>query len=69
MFPVQTLNFARPCPVDLGTPGAAHDAGLPVPAVRALYACKREADRVGVPFGHFFDPVGDPVGNATKHGR
>ena len=38
--------------------------GLPVPAVKGRYIMrdtKREADRVGVPFGHIFDPVGDPV--------
>ena len=38
--------------------------GLPVPDVKGRYILldtKREADRVGVPFGHIFDPVGDPV--------
>ena len=37
---------------------------LPVPAVKGRYILrdtKREADRIGVPFGHIFDPVGDPV--------
>lgn len=37
---------------------------LPVPAVKGRYIMrdtKREADRIGMPFGHVFDPVGDPV--------
>jgi 2-hydroxychromene-2-carboxylate isomerase len=37
---------------------------LPVPPIKGRYIIrdtKREADRIGVPFGHVFDPVGDPV--------
>ena len=38
--------------------------GLPVPAAKRMYILldtKREADRVGVPFGNVSDPVGRPV--------
>lgn len=38
--------------------------GLPVPWVKRLYILrdtKREAQRLGVPFGHVVDPVGRPV--------
>lgn len=37
---------------------------LPVPRRKGIYIMrdtKREADRIGVPFGKIFDPVGDPV--------
>jgi 2-hydroxychromene-2-carboxylate isomerase len=38
--------------------------GLPVPRRKGMYIVrdtKREADRIGVPFGKIFDPVGAPV--------
>ncbi len=38
--------------------------GLPVPTRKGLYILpdtKREADRIGVPFGNICDPVGEPV--------
>jgi 2-hydroxychromene-2-carboxylate isomerase len=38
--------------------------GLPVPPRKGRYIiqdAKREADRIGVPFGNVFDPVGKPV--------
>jgi len=41
--------------------------GLPVPLAKRLYILrdtKREADRVGVPFGWISDPVGAPVERA-----
>lgn len=40
--------------------------GLPVPFVKRKYIlldCKREADRLGLPFGNVADPVGEPVEN------
>ena len=46
--------------------------GLPVPLVKRLYILrdvKREAERLGLPFGHISDPVGRPVerGMAVLH--
>lgn len=41
--------------------------GLPVPLNKQLYIIrdtKREADRLGIPFGDMFDPVGKPVEQA-----
>jgi 2-hydroxychromene-2-carboxylate isomerase len=41
--------------------------GLPVPLAKRLYIlrdAKREADRLGVPFGHVCDPVGAPIERA-----
>jgi len=41
--------------------------GLPVPLAKRLYILrdtKREADRLGVPFGHVCDPVGRPIERA-----
>ena len=38
--------------------------GLPVPRAKRLYIvrdCKREAERLGLPFGKICDPVGTPV--------
>ena len=62
----ETLELPDHYPVDLVVrpvlPMVMRD--LPVPAVKGRYIMrdtKREADRVGVPFGHIFDPVGDPV--------
>ena len=62
----ETLELPDHYPVDLVVrpvlPMVMRD--LPVPAVKGRYIMrdtKREADRVGVPFGHVFDPVGDPV--------
>ena len=62
----ETLDLPGHYPVDLVVrpvlPMVMRD--LPVPAVKGRYIMrdtKREADRVGVPFGHIFDPVGDPV--------
>jgi 2-hydroxychromene-2-carboxylate isomerase len=53
--------------------------GLPVPARKRMYILmdtKREADRVGTPFGNMSDPVGRPVERgfslypfAREHGR
>lgn len=47
--------------------------GLPVPAAKRNYIlrdCKREAERLGLPFGRVADPVGRPVerGLAILHG-
>lgn len=47
--------------------------GLPVPAAKRNYIlrdCKREAERLGLPFGRVADPVGRPVerGLAVLHG-
>jgi len=39
--------------------------GLPVPQAKRLYIAhdaKREADRLGIPFGHVCDPLGDGIG-------
>lgn len=62
----ETLDLPDHYPVDLIVrpvlPMVMRD--LPVPAVKGRYIMrdtKREADRIGVPFGHIFDPVGDPV--------
>ena len=62
----ETLDLPGHYPIDLVVrpvlPMVMRD--LPVPAVKGRYIMrdtKREADRVGVPFGHVFDPVGDPV--------
>ena len=62
----ETLELPDHYPVDLVVrpvlPMVMRD--LPVPADKGRYIMrdtKREADRVGVPFGHVFDPVGDPV--------
>ena len=62
----ETLDLPSHYPVDLVVRPVLPMVmrGLPVPAVKARYILldtKREADRVGVPFGHIFDPVGDPV--------
>lgn len=41
--------------------------GLPVPAAKGIYILrdtKREAEKLGVPFGNLFDPVGRPVERA-----
>ncbi len=38
--------------------------GLPVPQAKRLYIvrdCKREAERLGLPFGRICDPVGEPI--------
>lgn len=38
--------------------------GLPVPQAKRLYIvrdCKREAERLGLPFGRICDPLGEPV--------
>jgi 2-hydroxychromene-2-carboxylate isomerase len=40
--------------------------GLPVPTVKRLYIAhdaKREADRLGIPFGHVCDPLGRGIGH------
>jgi 2-hydroxychromene-2-carboxylate isomerase len=40
--------------------------GLPVPRAKKLYIAhdaKREADRLGIPFGHVCDPLGRGIGN------
>jgi len=40
--------------------------GLPVPRAKKLYIvhdAKREADRLGIPFGHVCDPLGKGIGN------
>ena len=62
----ETLDLPSHYPVDLVVRPVLPMVmrGLPVPAVKGRYILldtKREADRVGVPFGHIFDPVGDPV--------
>ncbi|MEC8177095.1 MAG: DsbA family protein [Pseudomonadota bacterium] len=62
----ETLDLPSHYPVDLVVRPVLPMVmrGLPVPAVKRRYILldtKREADRVGVPFGHIFDPVGDPV--------
>jgi len=39
--------------------------GLPVPTAKRLYIvhdAKREADRLGIPFGHVCDPLGEGIG-------
>ncbi|MBY0399660.1 DsbA family protein [Myxococcota bacterium] len=38
--------------------------GVPAPSAKAIYImldAKREADRLGVPFGNMYDPIGKPV--------
>lgn len=40
--------------------------GLPVPTAKRLYIAhdsKREADRLGIPFGHVCDPLGEGIGH------
>ena len=40
--------------------------GLPVPQAKRLYIvhdAKREADRLGIPFGHVCDPLGEGIGH------
>jgi 2-hydroxychromene-2-carboxylate isomerase len=40
--------------------------GLPVPRAKRLYIvhdAKREADRLGIPFGHVCDPLGEGIGH------
>ena len=40
--------------------------GLPVPTAKRLYIvhdAKREADRLGIPFGHVCDPLGQGIGH------
>ena len=41
--------------------------GMKIPAAKGIYIfgdCKREGDRLGIPFGNMLDPVGKPVRRA-----
>ena len=62
----ETLDLPNHYPVDLKVRPVLPMVmrNLPVPQRKGMYILrdtKREADRIGVPFGKIFDPVGDPV--------
>lgn len=62
----ETLDLPNHYPVDLKVRPVLPMVmrNLPVPRRKGLYIIgdtKREADRIGVPFGKIVDPVGDPV--------
>ena len=62
----ETLDLPNHYPVDLKVRPVLPMVmrNLPVPPRKGMYILrdtKREADRIGVPFGKIFDPVGEPV--------
>ncbi|CAI8436150.1 MAG: DsbA family protein [PS1 clade bacterium] len=62
----ETLDLPHHYPIDLVVRPVLPMVmrNLPVPSIKGRYIArdtKREADRIGVPFGHIFDPVGEPV--------